>query len=509
MVLLKYKWIGIIIISFVFSTPFSILAQGNGDNLSFQGLDRANDVSVKALAMGGAYTAVSGDINSLFYNAAGLASLEKFQISFSSKYSDREWWENQIWMHSQNRVTLFFILGGMFMPDPKYDGLGETEMWNNNVITNPDIKILNQGKYEWSKDAADWIKDNNDFNLNNIAIAVPVDIGKQHFVAAVSYNRRYDINDYDRNDTNLDPHFGNRYDPRTGDPVKEEWPDSLVMQWGRFERERKGGLYGITAALAYQLNNALQLSVGVNTFSGNTIEHQRLDHIAEIRLYQSDARRYTLYHKSGEQIISGESEFSGTQFTFGALWQVSRIRLGLSIETPFTLKREYTLKKMNVDESEGISTEQEIGIDKVNMPLCYNFGISVQPTDNFLISLDLQKNPYSKAEFNYAKENPTHQNWVDQNIISFGMSYKVAEILQLFAGYRDVPQVFLPFGWPKKDVGPSAYSYTAGASIKLFHGSFDVAYEFRRLKYFDVYETNKNYPTETCANVLFGYTLEF
>ena len=39
-----------------------LMAQHRGDNLSLQGMSGKNDVSVKASAMGGAFTAVTGDI---------------------------------------------------------------------------------------------------------------------------------------------------------------------------------------------------------------------------------------------------------------------------------------------------------------------------------------------------------------------------------------------------------------------------------------------------------------
>ncbi|MEZ4765150.1 MAG: hypothetical protein R3C26_18805 [Calditrichia bacterium] len=55
----------------------SLFAQRRGDQLAFQGLATPQDVGVKAMAMGGATTALSGDLGNLFRNPAGLVSLSQ------------------------------------------------------------------------------------------------------------------------------------------------------------------------------------------------------------------------------------------------------------------------------------------------------------------------------------------------------------------------------------------------------------------------------------------------
>src|SRR4030065_1661472 len=64
----------------------NVFPQHRGDNLSFQGITLENNTGTRALAMGNAFTSITGDVLSVYYNPAGLADLTKFQISVSGNY---------------------------------------------------------------------------------------------------------------------------------------------------------------------------------------------------------------------------------------------------------------------------------------------------------------------------------------------------------------------------------------------------------------------------------------
>lgn len=180
----------------IFALPFIAFAQHNGDNPAFQGLSNTNDIAVKALGMGGAYTSISGDLNSLFYNAAGLADIEDFQLSISAKSSKNLWRENQVWWALNNPLTASFILDGLWMPGPEYNGV-----WADSFKFEPDEFNILMGKDEFSEEAADWQEEASHLPFTSIAAALPIDISGKHFVVSASYNRLYDIHDYDRNDS--------------------------------------------------------------------------------------------------------------------------------------------------------------------------------------------------------------------------------------------------------------------------------------------------------------------
>lgn len=86
------------------------------------------------------------------------------------------------------------------------------------------------------------------------------------------------------------------------------------------------------------------------------------------------------------------------------------------------------------------------------------------------------------------------------------MEYKMFSFLSIMAGYRSVPEVFIPDGAAIKDRGPISNSYNIGLSVNTFLGCFDIAYEYRSMKYYDSYYSNANYVFERTTNILIGYT---
>ena len=74
---------------------------------------------------------------------------------------------------------------------------------------------------------------------------------------------------------------------------------------------------------------------------------------------------------------------------------------------------------------------------------------------------------------------------------------------------QSIPQTFIPDGAAIKDKGPDANSYSVGASINLFFGRIDLAYQLKVLKYYDSYFSNTNYAFEKSSNILIGYTYIF
>ena len=186
---------------------------------------------------------------------------------------------------------------------------------------------------------------------------------------------------------------------------------------------------------------------------------------------------------------------------------VSKIKLGVKIDLPYTLTQEWNYTKQD----SGVTSLTQVlsGEDEVKMPAIYNFGLSFQPVDDFLMSFNYEYAPYSKAEFSLASSDTTFRNWVDQNTIAFGLEYKMYDFLTLMAGYRTIPEVFIPDGAAIKDKGPGANSYNFGVSLNTILGRFDLAYEYRILKYYDSYYSNTNYALESNSTLMFGFTYSF
>src|ERR1035438_1467794 len=257
----------ILVLVLVFIHIGSVYSQHRGDNLSFQGTYSDNLLGVKALAMGGAYTAQTGDVSSLFYNPAGLSDLPKIQFNVAGNYNTELWREHQEWRPDRLFVTLPFYLSGLAPLDPKYDGQLDTARFRdpNYIVKPPKL-----GLDPYSKEAADWQKTMNKFAISYIAAAIPFTLFDNKFGAAASYNRQ-NISDYDRNDTYLDPfigYFGYGAIPQVNGT------DTLVFSWSRFYRQRVGYLNNIPLGIGGEVIENLKFGVGVNISWGKTTDYQ-------------------------------------------------------------------------------------------------------------------------------------------------------------------------------------------------------------------------------------------
>ncbi len=488
----------IILFSFIFGSL--TLAQHRGDNLAYQGVFNPNENGIKALAMGGAYTSISGDINSLFWNPAGLASIDKFQVTVSANYYKKMWRENQEYRPNRYFVTLPFYLEGLYIPDPKNNGVWDYELARDtNYYVSPPV----MGADKFSEEAADWQNNKSGFKLTSAAVALPFRLSDYNFVVSLGYNQNR-ILDFDRNDTFLNPDLGYTY--YNGDIGRVSGADTLNVKWSKFLRSRFGTIHNIQGAVAFKLNEFLQFGIKSKIIWGKTDDSQYLIRVGSFDL--ADQNRFRFSYQNVESYTVGNSNFSGTNFTIGALLSLNRFQIGANINLPYTLERQWNYSTNKTD-STGAFGNRSGAVDKFIVPLSYSLGASFKPVDEFIISFDYEFNPYSKAEFKPAESDSTFRTLANQKLIRIGLEYKPFDFLSLLAGYRNIPQTFVPDGAAINDAGPEAVSYTFGASVNILYGRIDIAYEIRNLKYYDSYYSNTNYNLITYNNLMFGYTFNF
>ncbi len=478
-------------------------AQHRGDNLAFQGLSVPDGNGVKALAMGGAYTAISGGVQSIFWNPAGLVGTDQVQISFQVNSYNKMWRENQVYRPFRQFVNVSFILDGLYVPDPANNGLYDYEVFKNDTNYTVNDPLLGEDYY--SEKAADWQKEKKESLFDNFAVAVPFNVLGKSLVASAAYNKRNQVLDYDRNHTHLVPHLG--YTPYEGIVDRVTSPDdSMRVYWSDYERERTGTIWNITSAVALELNKHIKLGLGFTKIAGETDDMQGLGRVGYFDLVDANVFRFS-YDTLNTQ-TTGSSKFSALSFNIGTIFEFDHISLGLKITPPYTYKRKWDYTTITTDQTNS-DTENTSGEDEMTVPLSYAIGISFSPVKQFRIAFDLQNTNYSHSEFTFANNDTTHRGWVDQLMIGIGIEYKPWDWLSLLGGYRNLPEVFVPDGAAIKNRGPYAESISLGLSVKTLFGWFEVAYEIRRMKYYDSYFSNTNYVMETLDRVLVGYTAAF
>ena len=479
-------------------------AQHRGDVLSFQGILGEQENGVKAQAMGGAYTSVSGQLESIFWNPAGLSGVDDWQISISGNTYNKLWRENQVYRPNRQFVTLSFYLDGLYTPDPANNGKLDYEIFKDDstyFVAEPNL-----GQDVYGEETADWQVEKNSFSFNNISAAYPFNISDQQFTIGAAYGYRYHLLDYDRNQTYLDPHPGT--DEYGGHIDRITSPgDSVRIYWSDFERVRDGKVQSIDFALSYQLNPNIMFGLGINVLNSETDDSQRLARIGYFDLIDGP----NSFRFSYDTLIvstSGVSEFSGTSFNLGAILEFEHISFGVNVTSPYTITRKWnyqtTTRNATSAETESISGE-----DKMEIPLSFALGLSIMPVNSFRFAVDVKQKNYGDAEFVYAQPDSSLRTFVDQTIMSFGFEYSPFDFLAILGGYRHQTEVFVPDGAATKDEGPDINAWSLGLSLRTRFGIFDLAYVTTSMKYYDSYFSNTNYVSESLDRMLVGYTYTF
>jgi hypothetical protein len=499
-----FKSILVVALCLLISTSETAIAQHRGDNLAFQGILGENGSGVKSQAMGGAYTSISGDLETIFWNPAGLSGITSLQIAVAANTYNKMWRENQVYRPNRQFVNLSFYLDGLYTPDPANNGILDYEVFKDDTSYFVSTPVLGQDVY--SEEAADWQVDKNGFSLNNISAAYPLNVFDQQFVVGASYGNRYHLLDYDRNQTYLDPHPGT--DEYGGFVERITSPgDSVRLNWSDFERVRDGAVQSIKFALSYQLNPNYMFGVGVNLLSSETDDQQRLARVGYFDLIDGP-NSFRFSYDTLFTSAQGTSEFSGTSFNLGALVEFEHISFGVNITSPYTITRQWNYQTTSGNAS-GSITEATSGEDKMDVPLSYAVGVSILPVKVFRLAVDFKQKNYGDAEFVYSRPDSTYRSFVDQTELSFGVEYKPFEFLSIMGGYRQQTEVFIPDGAATKDEGPAIESWSVGLSFRTNFGILDLAYVTTSMKYYDSYFSNTNYVTESLDRMLFGYTYSF
>ncbi len=510
----------------------NMLAQHNGDPLLFQGMESQRSTGVKGSAYGNAFISRSNDLNSIFYNAAGLADISSIQVSVASHYTDYLVRDNQYFVpataNSGGYTALNLYLSHVLIPDPAwnniwsdslrtiyYDSLGNpigTNWWDPNKLLNPP-----KDQSDYSEEAAANQKKKNISAFDHVAIAVPFELIGRQFVAAASYNRQFSDYSYDWNGANFNPHWG----MVAGDvgAVNDTVAGDIVRSnWSVFTRERTGGVYAVTGALAFKLNERIQIGAKFNYLMGETDDLQNLQRIGYFRFKNGIGNSsWSFSYSTNDSLIKGTSKISGMSFNIGALYNTKNFNLGLNVQLPYRIERQWSystqVSTLDTNNNPTTASSATAGSDYVTLPAVITGGITVKNDHGLTLSLEYEYNPLSSATYELHSMPDSlftrYQKWVDQISYRFGIEYQINDYISLLGGYQVQGAPFIGYAVADKDQGAPIDTYSGGLSLNILHGRFDISYTYSQLKYYDVYMSNRNFTLERSQTVLFGYTFIF
>ena len=500
---LKYIFIQAAFLLFSVSTV--TMAQRNGDDLAFQGFTIPNDLGIKPIAMGGAFTAASGELSSLFYNPAGLSGLRKFTVQVSVNYLGKLWRDNEEWYPGGSYVFLNDYMEHLYTPPAAFNNIWSDSLGSPGGGWNPDdFKSPVMGADPYSKAAADHEENKNGLGLNNISAALPFELSGQKFVAAASFVGNYNGLDYDWNGDHLDPHWGSS--TLITAPI-----DSIVRSnWDVYTRNRTDGTHALYGALSWEFDNYIRIGAGFNMIFGSTDDDLTLNRIGYYRFVQGGSN-WSFSYDNHFYEISGTSKFSGIRLNFGGLLTTENFNLGVDIKLPYTLTRDWSYNYLETTDTTN-NTYSQSGTDKVDFPVLYAVGLEYHPTKHLTISFDYHNTHFGASQFNMSSPqedtSKTLPVWGNSNVYSVGVNYRMFKHFSVMAGYRTRTKAFIPYGVAIRDEGFPEDSYSIGFSWEVLYGTVNAAFQYSELKYYDVYFTNRNYTLVRTTNFLLGYSFQ-
>ena len=486
----------------VFGTA-TLFAQHRGDLFSFQGLDETVDGGAQSMAMGGAWTAMSGRIDNLFHNSAGLALIKKWTVSVSGNYYKKDWWENQAYRPDRYFVTLPFYLEGMYVPDPKNNGVLDRDLaLDSSYVVHPP---KDSGKRVDSREAADWTRQKSAPVFNNIALAVPLHLLGRDLVLAASYQQKLNFLDFDRDDTYLVPMLGTSL--YQGFVARMNGTDTLNLKWFQYQRERTGSLHSVHGALAVKVTKQLSLGLALDYTFGTSTDKLQLIKKGYFGLI--DENKFFFTFDTLNHLENGDSDFKTLNSAIGLQYRFEHVTIGFNVNLPRTITRNwhYTVSEQTAN---SVSNKKTSGQDRLEIPASYRFGLVFKPIKAFTFSLAYGFAPYSQSKVTLGQADSTFQKWPDQHALMGGVRYQATDFLTLMAGYRWKTALFVPDGVGFRDRGPDQTSISFGGQISFGSlGSVILAFETKSMSYHDTYFSNTNYATEKMQNFIIQYVYQF
>jgi long-subunit fatty acid transport protein len=267
--------------------------------------------------------------------------------------------------------------------------------------------------------------------------------------------------------------------------IHQNTDDLIVTQ--NVDANQEGSLSAFGIAYCIQITQNLSLGATFNYWdNGNLMKNQ----------WEQTTNR-TVSGSFGGQSVIGESyskdtnDFSGINFNFGVLWNISsQWTFGAIIKTPFTADLKHQkdrIESTRFPQSPIANFENESSVttdEKLDMPLSYGIGLAYRMSDSFTVSADVYRTEWGNFIHEDAKGNktspitgtPENQADIDAtNQIRIGAEYlfiKPKYIIPLRGGVFYDPA-------PAKGSPDKYYGISIGSGIAYKKYVFDIACQYR------------------------------
>ncbi|MFH0991336.1 MAG: hypothetical protein V1799_15115 [bacterium] len=493
----RYTAIGILINLIVLSSA-TIVAQGVAVPLMLQGLDHTVPQGARSRAMGGTAYGMSGDVAAMFSNPAGLMGLQanEFHIGATdlllNSTMTQEWYVND--------YLDYFSLIVENKPEygPIFDALND-RFRSDSLTKFRNGRLFNVKPYDDLQ--TNWQKSKSRFLPSLLAVAFPIEFKKQMIVLGLGYTEMINLDYYFQNNTAMDPYLG-QFRPAPV-PVFKNVNDSLKVRLFRNSAQREGSIYGVTPGIAFSPLNGINVGITYTSLSGITddLEEQYDRSIIVIRtvkgrvdidpVCQLDPGNYS-------RISKGKSHFSGSMINVGVNYKDEYFSIGGSFKPPYTITRSWD-RRITTTALPGASIlDSEIiegGEESIKFPFSFGIGLAIFANEKVTVALDYESRNLTRTVLS-VRDSTELNPWLNGSRYRFGVEYRPLSGLALRCGYREEAEVFARTGAAIMTLPERSKIFTGGLGFQISFVTIDLAYEFRRLIYFDSWESNTNFITD-------------
>jgi long-subunit fatty acid transport protein len=474
------------------------VAQPMAGPLTIQGLDQFVNTGARSRAMGGTGIAAGNDASALFFNPAALSQLTTFEIRAGGLLNNTMRKQTQSWVPLKNLPGLSVL----------FEGLSGTIKTPLDTAGNPLSAWITLQK-QYDNIGPNWKRSSSVTQPLTLAAALPLTLADMAITVGLGVSQVINLDHYFQNNNSMTPYLGHERPYTTWSNAT----DTLHVKWYQNVRSREGSVNGVTPGLSMMVVPGLKVGGSVAFLYGSSDDlEQRVErgHL-NVAVRQGEAKDFMVDTVYYFQTKKGTSNYKGNVFTFGLLFDQPRYSIGLTIKPSMTLTRTWDRDVTSLDttvksfpvriDSLTSRNYRESGKESVTFPLSYSLGIVLKPTERWIVAFDYVVRNLADAEV--TSQSVGTRPWVNNKTEwRLGAEYRVNDLLTLRGGYHQEVAPFSPDGTAIVDEPPTGDVYSVGAGFMVADIMIDVAYEYSKMKYLDIYQSNVNYNARERHQVL-------
>ena len=479
----------IILFLFTVLSGQPLFAQGFGESLTFQGIDKCTLHSAGGRSMAGISIGMSADPGYMFQNPAALTLVDKLSVSIGGLSVSEAQKQEQQYAPVRYYSNLSLLLEGLTVdiPDPDTTLFGFTAQ---DTVQRPFDDI-----------GPDWSRSKSRNLPTQALIAMPLALKEMKIVAGIGIAEYANMDYYFQNNNVLSPSILSQRPLPTLRPTDDK---PLEVDWSQSVYSREGSIHGYGFSLAGNLQR-FNLSFGFSGMflGGSTDDYEQ--HVGRGRLtfFSNAFRADSVFSRTTK---TGSSEYSGQEYTISSILKGRYVSVGFSLKLPTTITRKYKIKT-TVASGIALDSYSTEGKDKLKLPWRGSLGLSMTPREDLTIGLEYEYRPYESVIY-ISSEDVESSPWLSASLYRLGVEYRLKPWLALRGGMKGEAEIFEPEGSYINDDPVNYTVYSAGFGIRLNDACLNVAYENALVKYQDIWASAISKNSERTNRLIAQFTYE-